>query len=240
MHLSDVDGTARLVRTSRDGVAGTAPGVLEDYAHVADGFLALYKVTGEQVWVSRAGRLLDSVLERFRDGVDGFFDTASDQTDPVLARIRRPRDVADGPTPSGQAAAAGALLTYAALTGSREHREVARRALTEPLLISSRHPRAAGWALAVAEAALDGPREVAVVGPVDDPATQALRRTTWATTAPGVVLAVGTGDEPAGSPVALLADRPMSGGRPTAYVCRGFVCDRPTTDPVELAAQLTP
>ena len=38
----------------------------------------------------------------------------------------------------------------------------------------------------------------------------------------------------------LLADRPLVDGRPTAYVCRGFVCDRPTTDPAELAALLAP
>jgi uncharacterized protein YyaL (SSP411 family) len=63
-------------------------------------------------------------------------------------------------------------------------------------------------------------------------------------TAPGAVLAVGPGEPAAGASqealVTLLRDRPMVDGRPTAYVCRGFVCDRPTTDPTELAALLTP
>ncbi|MBX9246922.1 hypothetical protein ICW40_19205, partial [Actinotalea ferrariae] len=44
----------------------------------------------------------------------------------------------------------------------------------------------------------------------------------------------------AAAPVPLLADRPTLDGRPTAYVCRGFVCHRPTTDPSELTTQLTP
>ena len=38
--------------------------------------------------------------------------------------------------------------------------------------------------------------------------------------------------------VPLLADRPLVGGRPTAYVCRHFVCEAPTTDPATLAALL--
>lgn len=243
VHVSSSPGTGavRLARTSRDGSVGAAPGVLEDYADVAEGFLALFGATADQRWVDRAGRLLDAVLDRFGDGLGGFFDTADDETDAVLARIRRPRDPADGPVPSGQAAAAGALLTYAALTGSLRHREAAERALTEPLLLAERYPRAAGWALAVAEALLDGPREVAVVGPPDDPRTRALLRAAVSSSAPGAVLASGevVRADPAEVPlVGLLADRPMIDDRPTAYVCRGFVCDRPTTDPQELAAQL--
>ena len=37
----------RLARTSRDGIAGSSAGVLDDYACVADGFLALSGVTGD-------------------------------------------------------------------------------------------------------------------------------------------------------------------------------------------------
>ena len=36
----------------------------------------------------------------------------------------------------------------------------------------------------------------------------------------------------------LLADRPLVDGRPTAYVCRHFACQRPVTDPAALSAQL--
>ncbi|MBX9246548.1 thioredoxin domain-containing protein, partial [Actinotalea ferrariae] len=116
-HLRQDGDVLRLARASRDGVVGRAAGVLEDYANLAEGLLALYGATGDAEHVALAGRLLDEVLDRFA-GDDGLYDTAEDETDPVLARIRRPRDVGDGPTPAGQAAAAGALVTYAALTGS--------------------------------------------------------------------------------------------------------------------------
>ncbi|MFC0643989.1 thioredoxin domain-containing protein [Cellulomonas phragmiteti] len=240
LHTRAAPDGDRLLRTSRDGTAGSAPGVLEDYADVAEGYLALAAVTGEHVWTTRAQRLLATVLAHFGDGDGdgGFYDTADDETDPVLGALRRPQDVADGPTPAGQPAAAAALATLAAATGSLELREAALDALRVPLLVSRRHPRAAGWALATAEALLDGPREVAVVGPADDPATRALHRAALGAPAPGLVLAVGDPGHLGDDAPALLRDRPLVDGRPAAYVCRGFVCERPTTDPGRLTQQL--
>ncbi len=238
LHTRPAPDGDRLVRTSRDGVAGAAPGVLEDYADVAEGYLALAAVTGEAEWSARVRRLLATVLAHFPDGEGGFYDTADDETDPVLGALRRPQDPTDGPTPGGQPAAAAALVALAAATGSLEHREVALAALRVPLQLAVRYPRAAGWALAAAEALLDGPREVAVVGPQDDAGTHALHRTALASAAPGLVVAVGDPADLADDAPELLRGRPLVDGRPAAYVCRGFVCERPTTDPAELARVL--
>jgi uncharacterized protein YyaL (SSP411 family) len=46
---------------------------------------------------------------------------------------------------------------------------------------------------------------------------------------------VGRPDQPG---VPLLASRPAVDGRATAYVCRGFVCDRPVTTQDDLIALL--
>jgi uncharacterized protein len=181
----------RLARTSRDGVAGPSAGVLEDYACVADGFLALSGVTGEHRWVDRARKLLDVVLERFADGAGGLYDTADDGE----ALVYRPADPADGPTPSGAFAAAGALLSYAALTGSARHREAAVAALGVLPPIVTRYPRAAGWGLAVAEAVISGPAEIAVIGPPGDRRTSALHETALRAAPPGAVIALGDGGQ---------------------------------------------
>jgi len=222
----------RLLRTSRDGVAGRNAGVLEDYGDVAEGFLTLYAVTADTAWLDRAGQLLDAVLTHFGDGQGGFFDTADD----AERLVRRPQDPTDNAAPAGHTAAAGALLTYGAYTGSARHREAAERALGVVQMLAQRYPRFVGWGLAVAEALADGPREVAIVGPARDPGAAALRRTAWLGTAPGAVVALGDPDQPAD--VALLIDRPLVDGRPAAYVCRHFVCEAPTTDPARLAEQL--
>nr|WP_282547677.1 thioredoxin domain-containing protein [Streptomyces rochei] len=229
LHLDD---HARLFRTSKDGRAGAHAGVLEDYADVAEGFLALASVTGEGVWLDFAGLLLDHVLTRFRDDSGSLYDTASD----AERLIRRPQDPTDNATPSGWTAAAGALLSYAAHTGSEPHREAAEHALGVVKALGPRVPRFIGWGLAAAEALLDGPREVAVVGPaLNDAATRGLHRTALLGTAPGAVVAFGTegSDE-----FPLLADRPLVGGSPAAYVCRNFTCEAPTTDPERLRAGL--
>ncbi len=208
-----VDG--RLLRTSRDGAAGRNAGVLEDYADVAEGLLALYQVTGERGPLAWAGELLDVVLDQFADGAGGFYDTAQD----AEQLIRRPQDPTDNATPSGLAAAAGALLSYAALTGSHRHRAAAEAALGTVAPLFARQPRFAGWACAVGEALLAGPLEVAVV---ERPDLLAVAR--FATSPGAVVVAAG----------------PLVEGRPagSAYVCRGFTCDAPTADADRLREQL--
>ncbi|MFE2099263.1 thioredoxin domain-containing protein [Streptomyces sp. NPDC059468] len=230
VHLDD---HARLARTSKDGRVGPNAGVLEDYADVAEGFLALASVTGEGVWLDFAGLLLDHVLARFTDPDNGaLYDTASD----AERLIRRPQDPTDNATPSGWTAAAGALLSYAAHTGSEPHRVAAERALGVVKALGPRVPRFIGWGLAAAEGLLDGPREVAVVGPsLGDERTTALHRTALLGTAPGAVVAVGTPDS---DEFPLLTDRPLVDGEPAAYVCRNFTCDVPTTDPERLGAAL--
>jgi uncharacterized protein YyaL (SSP411 family) len=216
----------RLLRTSRDGRAGRNAGVLEDYGDLAEGLLALYAVTGDARRVGGAAALLDVVLEHFAAPDGGFYDTADD----AETLVRRPRDPTDNATPSGTAAVAGALLSYAALTGSERHRRAAERALATVTPLVARHARFVGHAAAVAEALHAGPAEIAVVGDPADPATRALLATARRATSPGAVVAFGAGDVP------LLAGRPLVGGRPAAYVCRRFACAAPVTDPAALAA----
>ncbi|MGH3404963.1 MAG: thioredoxin domain-containing protein [Streptosporangiaceae bacterium] len=205
VHLDD----GRLARTSRDGLAGNSAGVLEDYGNVAEGLIALAGVTGEARWAEVAGQLLETALDRFAGGGAGFYDTADDSEQ----LIYRPADPADGPSPSGVFAVAGALLSYSALTGSARHREAALSALTTVPALASRFPRAAGWGLAVAEASLSGPVEIAVVGPAGDQRTAALHRTALLAAPPGAVLAVG---DPAEAGAAAATHGTAGSDRPAA------------------------
>ncbi len=238
VHL--VDG--RLRRVSRDAVVGQPAGVLEDYADVAEGFLALAQVLGSREWLDHAGVLLDACLSHFGDGAGGFFDTADDAE--VL--VRRPQNLTDDATPAGQSALAQALLTYAALTGSTAHRAAAEAALGATRVLGGRYPRAAGWGLATAAALLAGPVEIAIVGACAGSevavggggatvgAMTDLERAAWMSTSPGAVIAVGREGVSPWAP--LLEGRATIDGLPTAYVCRQFVCLRPVTTVGDLAA----
>ncbi len=227
VHLAD----GRLIRTSRDGTAGDSgdgpAGVLEDYACVAEGFLTLSGVTGQPRWLHLAGELLDTALAAFGDGSGGFYDTAADG-EPM---IFRPAEPADNATPSGAFAIAAALLRYSALTGSARHRDAAVAALDVLPAIAARYPRAAGAGLAVAEAWLAGPAEIAVVGAPADERTLALLQTALHAATPGAVLALGDGTD---ASVPLLTGRRLVDGAPAAYVCRQFTCLAPVTTPEQL------
>ncbi|MFJ1760553.1 thioredoxin domain-containing protein [Amycolatopsis sp. NPDC088138] len=224
-----VDG--RLRRSSRDGVVGASAGVLEDYACVADGFLALHQATAEARWLTEATRLLDLALTHFAspDAPGAYFDTADD----AETLVQRPADPTDNASPAGASALAGALLTASALAGHAsvaKYREAAEQALRRAGVLAGRVPRFAGHWLSVAEALQAGPVQVAVVG--SD--AELLRAAARGVHGGGIVLA-GSPDAPG---VPLLADRPLVEGSAAAYVCRGYVCDRPVTTPEALTAQL--
>lgn len=232
VHVHEAGGERRLIRTSRAGTPGANAGVLEDYADVAEGLIALYTVTGEDRWVTTASDLLAVAVARFGDGSGGFYDTADD----AEALFRRPQDPTDNSTPSGQFALAAALLSHAALTGDTGRREAARAALAPVTTLASRYPRFGGWGLAAGEALLAGPVEVAVVGADDDPRTGALHETALRSPGAGTVVARGVPDAPPAVP--LLEDRTLVDGAPAAYVCRGFVCRMPVTTPDALVTEL--
>ncbi|HEY7222234.1 MAG TPA: thioredoxin domain-containing protein [Micromonosporaceae bacterium] len=222
-----VDGQLR--RVSRSGMAGAPAGVLEDYGCVAEALCAVHQLTGEGRWLELAGRLLDAAVTNFGDDTGAFHDTAAD----AERLVARPADPTDNAAPSGLSSLAAALVAYSALTGESGYRETAVQALESLTALMVRHPRHAGYACAVAEALLSGPYEIAVVEP-DGPGT--LSRAAYRHAPPGAVVVVGRPDQPG---VPLLAARPALDGQPTAYVCRGFVCDRPVTTEAELVALLS-
>ncbi|HVV10982.1 thioredoxin domain-containing protein [Amycolatopsis sp.] len=229
LHL--VDG--RLRRSSRDGQVGDAAGVLEDYACFAEGLLALHQATGAQRWLDEATKLLDTALDRF--AVEGTPGAYHDTADDAEALVQRPSDPADNASPSGASALAAALVTASVLVGpeqSARYREAAERAVSRVGKLATKMPRFAGNWLSVAEALLSGPIQVAVVGL--DPESWAELRTAAAQ------LVHGGGVVLAGQPetVPLLADRPLVEGAAAAYVCRGYVCDRPVTSTDQLEAVL--
>ena len=166
-------------------------------------------MTGEASWLERAGVLLETRARHFTAEDGTLYDTADD----AEALIRRPQDPTDSATPSGWTAAAQARCCRTPPTpAARGHREAAERALGIVRALASRAPRFIGWGLAAAEAALDGPREVAVVGPQGDPGTGTLHRAALLATAPGAVVAAGRAGLAGGAGRAAAA-RPAAAGR---------------------------
>jgi uncharacterized protein len=223
----------RLRRTSRNGVAGEAFGILEDYAAFALAASRLAAAYAEPLWLNRAEQLLEVIMEQFDDPAGGFFDTAAD----AEQLYARPQDPTDNATPSGLSAAVHALRLMAELSGEGRYADRADRAAASATELVRRAPRFAGWLLAdaISQTSRRKPVEVAVVGP-DEAARAELVLLAHQLAPAGSVIVAGMPDQPG---LALLNDRPMINKQPTAYVCRHFVCKLPVTSVEDLALQLT-
>ncbi len=228
-HLGRPDGS--LWHSFKDGIA-RVEGLLEDYAFYADGLLSLYEVTGDLRWFRRAAELADRLIDLFWDpSLPGFFDaTAAHDNLPV-----RPRSFIDNAVPSGSSVATELLLRLGALTGEGRYREVAEANLRALADFMFRAPAGAGRLLCALDFYLGPVKEVALLGPAEDPAWAEMYREVFGRYLPNKVVALGPG---AAEEVPLLAGREAVAGRPTAYVCQNFVCQLPARTVEELRTQL--
>ena len=242
-YLYVVHWDGQLKRVSHGGRARGIKGLLEDYAACANGYLTLYAATGDPRWFDFAAQLMQALEQDFiADGV--VFNHGAHEGSAGPLQGSRFGDPFDNATVSGVAQLAGACLSWAAYTGSHRHRELAHSMLAGVPELATRAPRAAGGLLGVAEAALAGPLETAVVGPAGLE-RDALLRCAWLSSSPGMIIAVWDGTGLPGVPLLAgrsLAERPprqdhtyeQAPALPLAYVCRNMVCARPVATTKEL------
>ena len=225
----------RLLRTYRGGTAHV-PAYLEDYAALAMGLLALYEATFDPQWFVAGRELADQMIALFADDAEGgFYDTANDHEQ----LISRPRELLDNATPAGNSIAVEVMLWLAALTGEQSYRARAERFLLRLAPTMAQQPSAFGHLLCSLDRWLTPSQEIAILGDALDPDTADLLATVRARYRPNAVIANATpGDMQAQAAIPLLADREQIGGLATAFVCSGFACQLPVTDPAALAAQL--
>ena len=222
----------RILRSWRDRQA-KHNAYLEDYAALIIGLLSLYQSDPNPEWYTTALKLADEMVEHFFDPKGGFFDTRDDHE----ALLVRPKDIQDNATPSGNALAATALLELSAYGDRLEWRDRAETMLGAIHDAVLRYPTAFAKWLCAADFAVGPTREVAIVGDLAKVETQKLINTLWKDFRPRQVSAISASPPPAGSP-ALLNDRPLVNGEPTAYVCQGFICLQPVNEATEMEEQL--
>jgi uncharacterized protein YyaL (SSP411 family) len=223
-----------LRRTWKDGQARFAA-VLDDYGFLTQGLLDLYEAGGDAAWLRLALDLQLALDERFHDGQRGGYFFTGDGGEELLARDKPGYD---GAEPCGNSVAALNLLRFEQLTGERDYRERA-----EGVFAAHASQLAGGGALPKMLVALDyyldRPLQVVVVtGDAEE--TAAMLAPVREAFLPNRVLLVGNEAALAAqeSLVPLVAGKERQQGRATAYVCRGHVCDLPTTDPAVLRREL--
>ncbi len=221
-------------RTYRAGQARGAA-FLEDYAWLADGLIDLYEAGAEEQYLNEAVCLAEIIVTEFADEEHGgFFTTAKDHERLIL----RSREGPDGATPSSNAVAASALARLSCHFGREDFRQAAAHAIRAYGRQIARYPRAFAKSLAVADLLLQGPVELALVGPPGEAAYERLKAEMNRPYLPNRIIAHwDPAHETTKHP--LLRGKGLVQGRPTLYICRNFSCRQPITDAAEVAIALT-
>jgi hypothetical protein len=225
----------RLLRSWRDGQARITA-YLEDHAMVGAGLLALYEATFDRRWLDESRRLAEETLRLFWNAErETFFDTGHDQESLVV----RPRNIFDNAVPSGTSVTIEWLLKLAIVTGLERYEAIALKALRPMADVMQKYPSGFGRYLSGLDFHLGPVAEVALVWTAGaERAAAPLAETVFSRYQPNRVVVGAAAGSPAAAGLPLLADRGAVDGRPTAYVCRRYVCQLPVTDPDALARQL--
>jgi uncharacterized protein YyaL (SSP411 family) len=235
--LRELRSDGMLLHSWIDGAPSTIDGVpigafLDDVAGLGNALVSLHGATLEDRWLREAEALCDDILRRFwDDGAGTVYDTASDSE----ALVLRPRDATDSATPSGTSLAAELLARMGHLADSDRYRSAARRIVDREAEALERFGPAFGRLLSVLDRLESDPVEVVVVGTRDEE-TRALIRAAHADFIPGLAV-TGRLDDDAPA-LALLDGRSTVDGRPAAYVCAGYTCRLPVTEPRDVLDEL--
>ena len=226
----------RVLRTFKDGHA-RLKGYLEDYACLVDGLISLHEATLFPRWLTEARSLIDDMVDLFWNQGQGiFYDTGRDHESLVV----RPRDIFDNATPCGSSVAVDVLLRMGLLTGESNYTGMAATVLRSVASWLTSHPLGFGHWLANLDFYFSTPKEVALVGDRNNPATQALLKVVYSRFLPNKVVAgKEDGYDSALDDWPLLKGRGQVDGKPSAYVCENYACKLPVTEAEALAQQLT-
>ena len=213
----------RLAHSFRDGRTLDL-GFVEDYAAMADGALALFQATQQQVYLDQVVAWVQTLDEHHGDAEQGgYFQTPGGANDVLI----RPKTAEDGPAPSGNGQLVSVLARLADLSGENRYRDRANDVIRcfagdtrkNPLSHTSLLSGLTMLAYPIQIVLVHGP------GSEGDNWLQAA----LAAAPPGATVLKITPD------TSLPADHPAQGkgqigGRPTAYVCEGMTCRPPITD----------
>ena len=235
--MTDKDG--RLLRSYRNGRAHVTA-YLDDYAFMIEGLLSLYQTTFDVKWLDRAEGLNRKLMTHYRDPAGGFFFTADD-AEKMLVRVK---DANDGATPSGNSVEFMNLQKLAVLLERKDLAEEAAKMLRTFGTKLRSSPYSSERMLAGVDFYYRRPKEIAFVCKAqDEKAMDKLIDAAWQTYVPNAVFARLVGDAPNAETIAkripLLAGKTMLQGKPTAYVCKNYTCQAPTTDVKTLIEQIS-
>ncbi|UCF07370.1 MAG: thioredoxin domain-containing protein [Thermoplasmata archaeon] len=226
-NMKNKDG--RLFHRFREGEAAIS-GFLDDYAFLVWGLLELYEASLDVRYLKQALELNTYLITHFWDSENKGFYSTSDEGEQLLVRRK---ESYDGAIPSGNSVAAMNMLRLAritAKTGLETRAEEAASTFSRGIINS---PGSHSYFMCALDFAFGPSYEVVIVGNPESDDTKAMLNAQWKAYAPNKILLfrnteTGTFELDSLSPYT--ASMTAIDGRATAYVCRNFACELPTTE----------
>ncbi len=207
------------------------PMMLDDIAFLSLAYLDLYEATFEIEYLKKGIDLAERMVHDFFDKeAGGFYQTSMDSE--VL--ISREKEAYDGAIPSGNSIAALVLIRASRMTGRTKYEDMAERTFSHFSEDMKRAPTGFAMMLSAYMHAVGPSREIVITEGENKDTAVIMIGTIRETYLPQKVILLKKKD---GSARVLEALAPFTteniplDGRTTAYVCEGWNCIVPTTDP---------
>ena len=192
-------------------------GMLDDYAYLSLGLIALYEATLDKAYLTKAQALTDVMIEYFEDKQNGGFFMSRASTKLFV----RPMEIYDGAMPSGNSAVVVVLMKLFFITGNKSYEATAKRAILRYLPMVAKAPQGYTFFLYALKLYLDGPMQISISGALEAQQLVQLQKIVYKCFIPNLSIKV------------IRTDGPL-----VVSVCRQGVCGVPVTDIEMLRGQL--
>lgn len=202
---------------------------LQDYSFFVQGLIDLYEASFDLQWLDAAIILTEHQIEHFWDPANGGF-YESPYTD--LSLLIRMKDDYDGAEPAGNSIAALNLFRLAHLTDNAGWKTMAEQTIKSFGRRLVENPEALPQMLSALCWHFSVPREIILSGSRESISTRQMLDELHRHFIPNKILVLIENEtkEKLSSFLPFLQDIPISENVTTAYLCRNYTCQLPTTD----------
>ncbi len=220
----------RLMHRYRDGEV-VIPGFIEDYAFFTHGLFDLYEVTFNPHYLEEAQFFAKEMVRLFWDEKNGGFYFRGSDSENLIAQTK---ELYDGAIPSGNSVATLSLLRIGRLTLDQRLEEKANENLNAFSTQIARSPSAFPQMLMALDFAIGPSQEIVIAGDSTDGNTKLMIQEVFNRFLPNKVVAFHPNSSEEKDRIEKLSPFVKSeetvNGLATAYVCKNYVCNFPTTE----------
>jgi len=236
--------TGRLKRRYRDGSA-EIDGFLSDYAGMTAGLLDLFEASANNDDLTLAMRLEKEQTTLFTDKVSGAYNTTETLGASSPAQrglLWKDHEAYDGAEPSANSVAAMNLVRLWQMTEDDHLRERALSVVNAFGVQLKSSPESMPAMISAYEALTAQRRQVALAGVLGTQGLDAMTAIFWRDYLPNAILIHAVGgpaQQQLSRTLPLVATLRQKNGEATAYICKNYTCNAPTTDPAMMQSLLT-